>query len=293
MGKKLTSISIDDFSENVDYSIVENYFISDSMKENREINAVSLEYPICVEGILFILCIKGTTKLQINMREYNIDEKTLLTILPGSVYEVVEYSEDILFEYIFLSVDFVYDLNVPSDVNILEKMFQHPILDLTEEQFNSLLEFYSFMMKQYKRENHKYRELLSKNLLSAFIVELFDIYAVIEGKEVKINSHKEKLIQQFIKLLIENIRFERTVQFYADKMCLSPKYLSQLIKKISGASMMEWINGLTIVYIKAMLKTSELSILQISDELNFPNASFFGSYFKKHTGMTPIQYRDS
>jgi len=292
MKKEFATLSFEDIYGNIDYPypIIKNYIISDSTREDSDI---SFEHPTAINGIAFALCIKGSVKLQINTKEYIANENTLLTILPGSICEVKDYSEDLLFEYLFFSIDFTYELNVPGDIDILDRIARFPLLRLTEEQFKCLMEFHSFMIKQYKRDNHKYRELLAKNLLASFLTELCNLYKESEEGQTKITSRKEELYQKFGKLLVDNIQMERTVQFYADKMCLSPKYLSQLIKKMSGKPIMEWINALTVVYIKAMLKTSKLSILQISEELNFPNASFFGSYFKKHTGMTPLQYRES
>lgn len=287
--KKFATISVDDVYEGTDYPIIKNYIVSDGLRESN----ISLKYPTAIEGIVFALCLRGTIKLQINLTEYTIDENTLTTMLPGSICEVKDFSDDLLFEFLFFSIDFTYDLNTPQEIDILEKISLCPILKLTKYNFDTLLEFHSFMIKQYKRDNHTYRELLAKNLLSAFLTELCNIYKEAENNIIKIKSRNEELVQKFTKILIENIRIERTVQFYAEKMCLSPKYLSQLIKKITGKPIMEWINETTIVVIKAMLKTSTLSVLQISEELNFPNASFFGSYFKKHTGMTPIQYRES
>lgn len=290
MSRKFATMSVDDVSENIDYSIVKNYILSSTTADNQEI---SLEHPTAIDGIAFALCLRGSVRFQLNTKEYFIEKNMLLTILPGSICEALEHSDDVLFEYLFFSVDFIYDLNVPNDVNILEEVALSPLLKLTEEQFDNLLEFHTFMIKQYKRTDHKYRELLAKNLLASFLTELASVYSESERDKIKITGRKDELFQQFGKLLLAHISTERTVQFYADKMCLSPKYLSQLIKDVSGKSIMEWINNLTIVYIKAMLKTSKLSVLQISEELNFPNASFFGSYFKKHTGITPLQYRES
>lgn len=288
--KKFATISISDVSEYTDYPIIKNYIVSDGASSN---NTISLDHPTTIDGIAFSLCLRGSVKMQINTTEYIINENTLTTLLPGSICEVKEYSEDVLFEFLLFSIDFTYELKTPNDIDILESIGLSPLLKLTKEQFDTLLEFHSFMIKQYKRANHSYRELLAQNLLSAFLTELCNIYHEAEKDKIEITSRNEGLGRQFGKLLIENIRTERTVQFYADKMCLSPKYLSQLIKKVSGKPIMVWINDLTIVLIKSMLKTSNMSVLQISEELNFPNASFFGSYFKKHTKMTPIQYRDS
>lgn len=289
---KLATLSIEDASEGINYSIIKNYIISDGAVENP---LVSFDHPTLVDGIVFVLCIRGNGMIKINTKVYELGKNMLLTILPGSIFEVVdiERDENALFEFLFFSIDFTYDLNVPGDIDIIEKISLYPALQLREDQFCSLLEFHAFMIKQYKRENHLYRELLAKNLLSSFLTEMCYIYEEPEYKRVSITKRRGEIYQQLGRLLMAHIKEERTVQFYADKMCLSPKYLSQLIKEISGRSIMEWINEYTVVTIKAMLKTSTMTILQVSEELNFPNPSFFGRYFKKHTGMTPLQYRES
>jgi AraC-like DNA-binding protein len=76
-------------------------------------------------------------------------------------------------------------------------------------------------------------------------------------------------------------------------MSLTPKYFSKKVREASGKSVSQWIDEMVIMEAKAMLKSSNLTVLQISEKLNFPNASFFGSYFKKRTGISPIQYRES
>ncbi len=290
MKERFAVLSVDDISEGINYPIIKNYIVSDMGKEYPEI---SLEHPTAIDGMAFILCMSGNARVRINTRTFDVRENMLLSLLPGSIYEALQYSEDILFEYLFFSVDFTYELNIPDSLDIIQTIEYAPALQLTKEQFDSLLEFHAFMVKHYKREKHIYRELLAKNLLSAFLTELCGLYNENEREESQITSRYDEISRRFGKLLLENIKTERTVKFYADKMCLSPKYLSHLVKTISGKSVMEWIHDYTIVYIKAMLKTSNLSVLQISEELNFPDASCFGSYFKKHTGMTPVQYRES
>jgi AraC-like DNA-binding protein len=107
------------------------------------------------------------------------------------------------------------------------------------------------------------------------------------------NSYQKEQVLNFFKLLLHNHKKEKTLQFYASKMCLTPKYLSTIIKERTGRTAFSWINEVLISSTKYMLKTTDMTILQISEELNFPNPSFFGRFFKKHTGMTPVQYRES
>ena len=86
---------------------------------------------------------------------------------------------------------------------------------------------------------------------------------------------------------------DRSVSFYADKLCLTSKYLSTVIKEVTGRSVLAWINETVIAEAKILLKTSEMTVMQISEELNFPNPSFFGRFFKQYTGVTPLKYRNN
>ena len=99
------------------------------------------------------------------------------------------------------------------------------------------------------------------------------------------------MFERFIRAVSESYKEERSVSYYADKMFLTAKHLSTVVKEISGKTAGEWIDSFVILESKALLKSSELSIQEIADELHFANQSFFGKYFKHHTGMSPKEYR--
>ena len=101
------------------------------------------------------------------------------------------------------------------------------------------------------------------------------------------NNHFDK----FMRLLQENYMKHHTIKYYADRMNLSPKYLSLIIKKVSGRLATEWIDDCVILEAKNLIKYSSMSIQEISYALNFTNQSFFGKYFKRHTGISPKAYR--
>ena len=131
-----------------------------------------------------------------------------------------------------------------------------------------------------------------KGLIYSLYSEIASIYYLLQPTEEDIlSSRQNEILNQFYLLLREHSPHQREVSFYADKMCLTPKYLSTKIKKITKKSVFEWINTATIIKAKVLLKTNDKSIAQISEELNFPNPSFFSRYFRKHTGMAPNEYR--
>lgn len=101
----------------------------------------------------------------------------------------------------------------------------------------------------------------------------------------------EEYFCRFMQVLSQSYKAERRVEFYASKLCITPKYLSALIKEVSGKRPSEWIEELVMLEAKSLLRYSKITIQEIAYQLNFPNSSFFGKYFKRYTGLSPKNYR--
>lgn len=291
--EKYGKISFDESSIQSSPSIIKNFIVSDN-STNVQDHFLDLRYPHIVEGITFAICTKGNSRIKINLQEYEVTANTLISIIPGYIIELISESDDLSIEFLFFTFDFIADLKLTMDIDIPEKMGQMPCLKITEEETQSLLEFHAFIVKQYKKTDHLYREKIAKSLLYTLICEVMQLYhnsKLVESPRTK--SRQEELITQFVELLFKYHQQERSVTFYADKMFLTPKYLSKVIKDVTGKPILQWIDEMVIMAAKALLKTSNMTILQISEELHFANASFFGSFFRKRVGMTPIQYRES
>jgi AraC-like DNA-binding protein len=114
---------------------------------------------------------------------------------------------------------------------------------------------------------------------------------VANDKELSVRNRREEYFAKFITLLSNNFKRERTVGFYAEQMCVTPKYLSLLIKEFSGKSAAEWIDYYVITEAKTLLRYSTMSIQEVAYELSFSSQSFFGKYFKRRVGMSPKEYR--
>lgn len=101
----------------------------------------------------------------------------------------------------------------------------------------------------------------------------------------------EELVENFLNQVQDNFKQERGIEFYANKLCVTPKYLSKVIKEHNGLSAKQWIDDYVVWEAKALLKSTHMTIQQISNELNFPSQSFFGRYFKRSVGLSPLAYR--
>ena len=112
-----------------------------------------------------------------------------------------------------------------------------------------------------------------------------------EPQPIVTKDRSSEYFERLLRLLSEHYKTERSVEFYADKMNLTPKHLSRVVRNFSGKSVHQWIDNFVVLEIKNLLKHSDMSIQQISYDLNFPNPSFMGQYFKRITGKTPGEYR--
>ncbi|MFV0331416.1 MAG: helix-turn-helix domain-containing protein [Dysgonomonas sp.] len=292
---KLAKIQLDDISEHIDPFAIKNFIISDKAVI---FPPLSSNFPFVLDGVAFAICIGGKARIKINFKEYDIEKNMIITIMPYFVTEFISRSDDLMLEFLIFSIDFLTEMPTVSNFDISKSIMQDSCLRITEADAEKYLEFHTFIVKQYKRRDHPFRKEMAKSLLYAMLAEIGGIYYNTLQKDnneqdVVPTSHQEELISRFFKLLLLHHKQERSLQFYADKMCLTTKYLSTTVKERTGRTAFGWINEALIASSKHLLKTTDMTILQISDEMSFPNASFFGRFFKKHTGITPVQYRES
>lgn len=292
---KLARIQLSDIEEHIDPFAIKNFIISDGTSLKP---VISPEYPFILDGVAFAICVSGSGRIRVNFKEYDLEKNTIITIFPNFVSEVLVKSDDLMLEFLVFSTDFVTEVPSSEGFDISKSILQKSCIAVSDKEAEQLLNFHSFIVKQYSRRDHPFRESLAKALLYSLLIEIGAIYykrldrSEEDDPASRSTSHQEELISRFFKLLMVHHKEERTLEFYAGKMCLTPKYLSTVVKERTGRTAFTWINEVLIASAKFMLKTTDYTILQISEELNFPNPSFFGRFFKKHTGVTPMQYRE-
>ena len=258
-------------------------------------------HPCRLEAHMAMFCLKGNIRLTVNLNEFQMSENTLFLSTPGNIIKVNEIlgtEEDIHFAGIIMSKEFVHSLRV--DVN---KMFNegvtmigNPCLNLSEEE-SSIVSSYIKIMGKLMTLQSSYMV----DSVSSIISSLFYLLAGVHSRNLKAmnaavpasTSRGRQVFDQFIRLVSENYCKYRNVGFYADSLCLTPKYLSKLIKAATGRSAPEWIDAYVILEAKNLLKYSSSTIKEIVYKLNFPNQSVFYKFFKARTGMTPSEYRNS
>lgn len=234
-----------------------------------------------------IRIIKGRGHLSINLVEHEVAEHMIIITPPNSLIELISLSPDYDFQIIVPENDF---LPVIQNGSMTDLYGQYGILlSLTDEEWNYTDTFFSFIWNTMRLS--PFRKEVVQNLVTALLYEIKYIRDQKQVTRPSYPSRQEEVFRRFIGLVNEHGKRERNISFYADKLCLTPHYLSTVIREASGQTIMQWINQAVILEAKALLKHSDLLVFQISDELNFPNPSFFSKFFKRMTGVTPAEYQ--
>ena len=253
-------------------------------------------FPSRLDAFIIGVGTEGETSLTSNLQEFRLKKNSLFIFNPKDILQV-QSNDRFKAHLIVITPDFLKRINI--DTKRMMPLFLQfgslPCMELTHAESQSLRSFISMVEQELKGPETDFSSEIIGGLIAATIYKVGDIltHYLTEHPEVDSPMHNraEEYFKQFTELLGEHYKHERSVGFYARQLCITPKYLTTLIKRISGKSVSEWIDSYVILEAKTLLKYSNMSVQEIAYYLNFPNQSFFGSYFKRNAGMSPSQYK--
>lgn len=249
---------------------------------------LGLNEPRKSQRATIVVCTSGSCRVKINLEVFEIKAPKLVTIMPGQIFEILSDVDTLEGYVVSLSKKFVDKVNLPGWHHRYVKMYNNPITDIDHNKLNSLLFFYAILHRAAANDKNPFRMQIIENLISIFYFGGVSSLDNSIESNLKYNNH---IVANFLELVQQHYREQRLIQFYANKLCITPKYLSKLVKEHTGRAAADWIEQHVILEARAMLQSSDMSIQQIATSLNFPNQSFFGKYFKRATGVSPKQYR--
>ncbi|CDE58671.1 uncharacterized protein BN646_00579 [Parabacteroides sp. CAG:409] len=247
-----------------------------------------------IEAFVVVLCLKGKASLFVDDQFHEIQVNDVFICHPNIILESSMISMDFECRSICLSPEYVRQLTVINNDSWDIRLFleKNPVLSLTQDEVRTFCWYYDLLKYKLTTKNKKYRKELVDALLLAFLYEFHD--TLDRFITLKPSSYKsaENLFKTFIDLLASSYPKKRSVSYYADCLHVSPKYFSAVCKDISGQPASDLIDQYVMKDVVYLLRKTEKSIKEITNELDFPNISFFGKYVKKHLGLSPRMYRE-
>lgn len=247
--------------------------------------------PFKVEFALCVLIKSGSMKIMHNLKEYSIGVNDIFVVMPGDFARCLEISADCRMAMLAFSDNYYAPMSNGMQFNTFYTFYRkHPKSSIDNQSFTDTLNILSIM----RRRIEDPKRIDKKNVIRGYIYALCqDALGWINdtrNADAAPKNRGEEILANFMELLENNYATEHNVQFYADKLCISTKHLSETVKSLSGRSVKDWIQDYLLLEAKALLQSHKYSIQEISWRLNFPNQSFFGTWFKKAAGMSPRQY---
>ena len=243
--------------------------------------------PFILEDYRIGMIMRGELRGIVNLREYRMTEGTIVFVTPGTIVEPLEVSDDFLIE----------GLGVPADLFLLAhggrlpELFNGQVKDgrrIVSFEERTILDRMLRLLHDLMGETDISKEVIYSmvSTVTHYYNQLFD-----DRTSVSSPSHSNEIFNRFLRLVNLHGSREHQLAFYAEKLCITSRYLGTVVLATSGVGAKEWIDRAIVSTAKVLLRHSDKQSSQIADELNFPNASFFCKYFKRMTGLTPQQYR--
>lgn len=246
------------------------------------------------EGVIF-LCLQGHACITVHFYEHRVKPGDLIVLHEGQLVQLTEVGADFRAAYFTVSRPLYEDTisgicRFSLDYFVYMRSHFHYALPPAERVYFDL--FLQWLHNRATSPSNLYRRESVIHLLHIFYLELYNAYVFSCREKMKVvDSHKKELAHRFVRLIMLHYKEQREVSFYANKLCITPKYLTTIVKEVSGKSAKDWITDYIMQEIKGLLKHSTLTIQEITVRTHFSNQSALGRFFRQHTGISPQQYR--
>lgn len=252
------------------------------------------ENTVQINASVILFCKAGQMTIRVNFEDYVLRAGDVAFVVSGNFFHVLEVSDNLVFAAIALDYG-LFDIsnNALVPMSLLKHFMARPVFHIDTDTMEDCLDIYHFLKRRLSMTDFLYKQELARNSISTLV---YMAHQILVDNEEEIEhptdkSRQQQIFERFIKDVNQHFFIERNVYSYAERLCITPKYLSAVVRQVSGKSANDWINEYVILEAKALLRLKNNTIKDVSNKLNFPNQSFFAKYFKQHTGLTPKQYR--
>lgn len=253
-----------------------------------------VEAPIQIGFLLIVLCTEGEATFTLGGRKQHMEKGDLLISFGEQIFQEEHADQNFHAKAVLMSRQFAQNCIVGLNMMwpYLLYLMKNPVLKMDGEEREWLENCYHLIRRRLTKMSGKYTREATVSLVRAFYFEICNLLDARVQPDQSIGQNRAYAIfDQFIRLLSQHFKQERSVEWYSSEMCLTPKHLSEVVKQVSGKTAGQWITTMVVIEIKTLLKHTTLSIKEIAQDMNFPNQSFLGKYFKNVEGISPSDYR--
>jgi AraC-like DNA-binding protein len=247
----------------------------------------------------FILCTYGEISFSVNYKPYRLTKGSYLALSSLHIIDKIHISNNCEVVGMIISRDLT--MSIHRDTPVAKKIMKNvkgrlePVIKLDDVEMKNLTEIVERVKNHLKKPDHSFQRQLVKNEVSNFIMEIAHIYLQKHSGDNTTptkENRSEEISRSFIQLGLKHFKEQHEVAYYASELGVTPDHLSRTVTAATGKSPLQWINGVLINEAKTLLRKPDASIKQVADELHFGDQSSFGKFFKRHEGLTPVEYRN-
>lgn len=253
------------------------------------------EHSCRTEGGAILFCRRGSATVTVDQLRDRITRDTLLLLLPGSILHLNERTDDFRVRFCAFSLELFSEAAYRLDPSFFHILHEHAIIRLPDRIIEGVRNWFQMASYTYRDRGNIFRNTIIRNRLQNVLLEAFD-----KTQRFAPDVHSQTgttrqadLFQRFVALVHEHCTEQREVAFYADRLCISTRYLSTIIRSVAHSTAKEFIDRSVVLEIKMLLESTELSVQEIAYRLHFPDQSYLGRFFKKHTGVSPTEFRNA
>lgn len=250
------------------------------------------DYPISIDGFSAVIMMAGEATISIDMKNYVVRPNTIVLFNPDSIIRTVKCSANAAAYVVAFSKSFVNEIQIDlsTSLPVYMRIGRAPVMEVTPQDVAEIRQCFQLIKTMLHSDKERFRHEIIRTLFTTAFYIITEINQRDRVDELK-QGRSEVLFDRFMELLQQYSKRERNVGFYAEQLGITSKYLSSVVKEVSGKTAARWIDESVILEAKALLKYSGMSIQEIAYRLNFSTQSFFGKYFKQHTGTSPSRYK--
>ena len=275
--------------ERADVSYLSDDLVITSLDAQHNTTA---QYPVTIDGFSVVVMMAGEATVSIDMKNHVVRPNSIVFFNPGSIIRTVKCSANAAAFVLAFSKSFVNEIQIDlsASLPVYMRFGKNPVLQVSQQDVAEIRQVFRLVKSMLLSDKERYRHEIIRSLFTTAFYLIIDINQREEHGGQK-QGRCEVLFSEFMKLLEAHHKSQRNVSFYARQLNITPKYLSAAVKEVSGKTAARWIDESVILEAKTLLKYSGMSIQEIAYHLNFSTQSFFGKYFKQHTGTSPSRYK--